>query len=447
MKIIYSIFICISLSNLIYAQTFNMSAANNGTTQTSCNATLYDSGGPLGTYQNSEVYTITFCSGTTECLQVSFSGIFNLETGYDYLKIFDGPTTGAPQLANLNGATLPPNYTTSGTCVTFQFTSDGSVTYDGFQATIICTPNCYVPPPPPTNINPCLATTLTVNSNCIYTQYTNVSAPGSAIPMPSCSWSYMGGDVWFQAVVPASGLLTIQMGPGVITQAGMAIYTGPDCNNLTELICDEPWVMPMLMNIQSTYGLAGQTVWIRIWEQNNDNQGTFDICAFEPPPSMEVDDITYTPQQLVTDILVTGCLQAFNVVYTGDPLAIGYFFNAFGVGIQEGVIMSSGHVADATLPPNQTAASSLGGSGDPLLNAIVTPDVTTDVTILEFDFIPAGDTLKFDFIFCSEEYPEYVFSFNDVFAFFLSGPNPSGGNYTNYNIALLPGTTTPVSIY
>jgi gliding motility-associated-like protein len=72
---------------------------------------------------------------------------------------------------------------------------------------------------------------------------------------------------------------------------------------------------------------------------------------------------------------------------------------------------------------------------------------TFDAAVLEFDFIPTGDSVKFRYCFGSEEYPEYVNAgVNDAFAFFLSGPNPAGGNYVNKNVALLPGTSTAVSI-
>ena len=56
--------------------------------------------------------------------------------------------------------------------------------------------------------------------------------------------------------------------------------------------------------------------------------------------------------------------------------------------------------------------------------------------VLEFDFIPEQSELSFQYVFASEEYNEFVGSFNDVFAFFLDGEN----------IALVPGTTTPVSV-
>jgi gliding motility-associated-like protein len=69
---------------------------------------------------------------------------------------------------------------------------------------------------------------------------------------------------------------------------------------------------------------------------------------------------------------------------------------------------------------------------------------TFNAAILEFDFIPFSDTVRFEYVFGSEEYPEYVGSqFNDVFAFFITGPglNPAGEN-----MAIIPGTTLPVAI-
>ncbi len=72
---------------------------------------------------------------------------------------------------------------------------------------------------------------------------------------------------------------------------------------------------------------------------------------------------------------------------------------------------------------------------------------TYNAAIFKFDFIPQESPISFTYIFGSEKYQEYVNAgYNDIFAFFVSGPNPSGGNYNNVNIALIPGTTIPVSI-
>ncbi len=81
-------------------------------------------------------------------------------------------------------------------------------------------------------------------------------------------------------------------------------------------------------------------------------------------------------------------------------------------------------------------------AGDADLDNLVL-DPTQDATILEFDFVPIGDTIKFRYVFSSEEYPEFPCTgVNDVFAFFIQGP----GYPIKRNIALIPGTAFPVTI-
>lgn len=127
------------------------------------------------------------------------------------------------------------------------------------------------------------------------------------------------------------------------------------------------------------------------------------------------------------------------------------------LGLPNGIILSTGEVASDN--PNfvfgidQPASSFQSNNnispGDPDLNAIVQQTnpsyITNDACVLEFDFVPDVDTistLRFHYVFGSEEYPEFACSqFNDVFAFLLTGPL-----FTNQNIALVPNTTIPVAI-
>ena len=63
--------------------------------------------------------------------------------------------------------------------------------------------------------------------------------------------------------------------------------------------------------------------------------------------------------------------------------------------------------------------------------------------MFEFDFEVQGDEIEFNFVFLSEEYNEFVGTgFNDVFAFYISGPGITGQE----NLAVVPSTTTPVTI-
>ncbi|HOC96068.1 MAG TPA: carboxypeptidase regulatory-like domain-containing protein, partial [Candidatus Cloacimonadota bacterium] len=99
---------------------------------------FYDSGGPDGNYQSSENYTFTFTAANpTSIIHVLFTE-FNLENNWDFLKIYNGPDTSAPQIGPANGytgATLPEEIIGSNS-VTFVFTSDGSVTYSGWAAAV-----------------------------------------------------------------------------------------------------------------------------------------------------------------------------------------------------------------------------------------------------------------------------------------------------------------------
>lgn len=131
----------------------------------------------------------------------------------------------------------------------------------------------------PANDNPCNATPLTVGTACSFSTYTNAGATASSgITAPGCA-SYNGGDVWFTAVVPASGGLKVDMNTGVITDSGMAFYTGT-CGSLTLLECDDDDSANGLMSMINRTGLTpGSTIFIRVWEYGGNNNGTFSICA------------------------------------------------------------------------------------------------------------------------------------------------------------------------
>ncbi|MES2591277.1 MAG: choice-of-anchor L domain-containing protein [Bacteroidota bacterium] len=160
-----------------------------------------------------------------------------------------------------------------------------------------------------------------------------------------------------------------------------------------------------------------------------------------------------TPTQLVQTVLLGSGVTATNITYNGAPLSIGEFSGTSNLGLTGGVIMASGDVDNAE-GPNNTSGSSTGNglSGDSDLDIIMSPTLSEDATILEFDFIPTSDTVKFRYVFGSEEYMEYVSTtpggINDGFGFFISGPGISGPFSNNAkNIALIPGTTLPVTMF
>ncbi|HZF99389.1 MAG TPA: choice-of-anchor L domain-containing protein [Chitinophagales bacterium] len=129
------------------------------------------------------------------------------------------------------------------------------------------------------------------------------------------------------------------------------------------------------------------------------------------------------------------------------------FFTATApsLGIGQGVVLTTGYANDPSgfgddiASPNDDSGMGIdrGMPGDMDLEGLAA-NITFDACYLEFDLVPTGDTITFDYIFGSEEYNDFVNAgYNDVFGFFISGPGIPG----EQNIAVVPGTgSTPVSI-
>jgi hypothetical protein len=179
------------------------------------------------------------------------------------------------------------------------------------------------------------------------------------------------------------------------------------------------------------------------------------FCAFSLSAQLTVvqgSAMNMTPQQLVQNYLVGPGITVNNVTFNGSSLLITSnqvgTFETTGIattqlGLTGGIIMTSGK-ADIAIGPNNSpgAGVNTGGSGDPDLNIIANAS-TFDKAVIEFDFIPEYDTVKFSYVFGSEEFFEYCNQFNDAFGFFLSGPGITGTFSNNsINIALMPGSGT-----
>jgi gliding motility-associated-like protein len=168
---------------------------------------------------------------------------------------------------------------------------------------------------------------------------------------------------------------------------------------------------------------------------------------------------------ILTDSLTGNGVQVSNVVLNCKAGASG-LFNSNGLpklSFSNGIVLTTGLAANVkgTTGGFFTASASTANNtpGDADLTALAVQltsnaaAVTNDACVLEFDFKPSGDTVRFDYIFGSEEYQggfaeasNVCSQFTDVFAFFVTGNNPLGGTYNNQNIALIPGTNTPVAI-
>ncbi len=111
----------------------------NGTIN-ACSGDFYDSGGPSGSYQSSENYTFTIYPSTPGSRVRAVFNSFSTESGYDYLKVYNGTSTAASMIGSYHGSSGPGTITANNAdgALTFNFTSDGSVTYPGWSASISC---------------------------------------------------------------------------------------------------------------------------------------------------------------------------------------------------------------------------------------------------------------------------------------------------------------------
>ncbi|MEP7170708.1 MAG: PPC domain-containing protein, partial [Bacteroidota bacterium] len=168
------------------------------------------------------------------------------------------------------------------------------VSLSGNMQGSICVWSTVLPPPctpVPANDDPCTATTIAVGLSCPFPfpTYTNACAtPTLGVPAPTCG-NYVGNDVWFKAIVPASGQITFDSNTGVVTDGGMALYDtvgGATCAGGMNLIgCDDDNSVNGLMPMLAASGLnPGEAVYLRFWSNGAITNGTFKLCAFDPSP-------------------------------------------------------------------------------------------------------------------------------------------------------------------
>jgi len=185
---------------------------------------------------------------------------------------------------------------------------------------------------------------------------------------------------------------------------------------------------------------------------------TKERISFRSSSLLQVDVIPLElMESFIEENLFGFCVDVYDLNVMASPGSIGSFIylgNDFG--ISQGAILSTGKAESAVGPNNSTCiSSSHASSGDAILNTLNTDLLTFDACVIEFDFIAASDNLlACEFIFASEEYPEYVGSwFNDIFGFFISEPyeNEVGDldpsiSLQPQNLAFLPNSEIPISI-
>jgi hypothetical protein len=187
---------------------------------------------------------------------------------------------------------------------------------------------------PPPNDLPCGAINLPINgTNCSYTFGDNQAAtnsqaqvPGVGAP-PSCTGAlYQGADMWYSVTVPASGLIGIQTSEATLCAGAFQLYTATACNGtFTQLPggcitsgLTGPTSQPATVFDAFAAGLtAGQTIYVRYWERNGNENGTFELCAYEA--QRPINDEPCAPIALT---LNTSCQPTQYVFENATPSAV-----------------------------------------------------------------------------------------------------------------------------
>ena len=159
-------------------------------TQSTCSGNFYDSGGSAGSYGNGQNQVITFCPAVAgQAIQVNFTS-FASESGFDFLYVFNGNSTGASQIASYTGTVAIGAITASNAtgCLTFSWHTDGSVVANGWAATV----SCVNPPPPTLGPAPSCGAVTTNNSLCTSSTSFNLGSAFTTMPTTSCLGSTYG---------------------------------------------------------------------------------------------------------------------------------------------------------------------------------------------------------------------------------------------------------------
>ncbi len=163
----------------------------------------------------------------------------------------------------------------------------------------------------------------------------------------------------------------------------------------------------------------------------------------------DIEGLLTSPESTVSVKNITCASGAYGTFQAGDNTDLG---------LENGLILSTGFIDDAE-GPNTT--EDIGGFYDGDLYQPGDNDLdelsdlfgdgiaSQDACVVELEVFAATNELNFEYVFGSDEYPEFVGGgFNDIFAFLISGPGITGIPQLNNqdNIAILPNIGDPVQI-
>lgn len=256
---------------------------------------------------------VSFSNITEDSVDVSWSGVSNAVSGYDWELYFADadPTTDTPeQNGNVPSGTTTLNLTalTDGTDYDFYILSncDADGTSDtvgpfSFQTLFL----------PPTNDNICDAIPLTVGVIPPGDTYTNFAATAEPNePEGSCFDSGINGSVWFTFVAPDSGEVEVStdIAGGTLTDTELAVYEAPtDCTDAStlgaQLGCDQDGGVVVAFNsIVNLTGLTpGTTYYVQVDQWGTAQPGSFGISVLDTnPPCPAPENVSFVSSTTTT---------------------------------------------------------------------------------------------------------------------------------------------------
>ncbi|MDB9720489.1 choice-of-anchor L domain-containing protein [Winogradskyella sp.] len=409
MKKIFS-FLALFIVVVGYAQDLSM---QNGTFNRCAPDRFFDSGGEFGPYDNDENLVTTICpQNTGEFIILDFTA-FATQQGLngDEMNIYDGDDLTAPLLGSFIGPvgafTVSASAANTSGCLTIEFISTNTGNTDGWQADILCATPCQT-------IFPSINSTIPVaNGSGVVT-----ILPGDTV------------DFFSSATFTVDGTnATYDWDFGDTNTA-----TGTDVSNT--FATEGTYIVTLTVGDDNPQGCSVSTT----------------ITVFVLGPNVVVDQVTFTTEELIEDVLVNSpCATVTNIVSstgtnfgTNEPNGIGYFTsNGVDFPFADGILLTSGDASEARGPNNNAMSAGSGAwPGDAELDVAVGIN-SNNASFIQFDFTPLADSISFEFLMASEEYDMGGFEcqFSDAFAFLLTD---AMGNTTN--LAVLPGTNTPILV-
>ncbi|WP_299182097.1 choice-of-anchor J domain-containing protein [uncultured Chryseobacterium sp.] len=156
----------------------------------------------------------------------------------------------------------------------------GSGNYAGFN---ICV---GTPPPPPANDECAGAVALTVGTSFASNVITGTNAGATSNVTSTCATSNSVNNIWYSAVVPASGNITFETAaaPGSpFTDSILAVYSGA-CGSLTLITCNDDITSGsnLFSRVELTGRTPGEVIYASVWRYNSaGGDGPVQISAYD----------------------------------------------------------------------------------------------------------------------------------------------------------------------